>query len=308
MDGSRKTASDINSIPEAFPVVIRVRNRPVFLAATLDSLCASGYSLDDIVVFDDHSDDPDMIKYLTTDKEFELKRPCVWPKDDEWLEQVGWFQDTHALQGIWRSWYDSWGPEVFRAKKHLGAARSVFASVAYAMEKWKGEDAILHIEGDVMFCGDWIDRIWSAYKEARAYGGKRLGVLGCFDPWGTIRLHIPSRPDWGWMSGGKTWTSQMLVFTREFYDACRPAFEQEYLPREKSADHKVSDAVINGGFYRAKTKQSFCQHIGFQSTCWKHKRLLAVKPASPRLRFSNVAEVPPGERKGATNLVAVGLG
>lgn len=278
MDGKRQDGLDVSL---SFPIVIRTYNRPVFLSATLASLSTFSPDKDMILIFDDGSEDPDSLKLYETSDSFALNDSCVWPTDPEWQASVGVLDDRYELSGIRGEW------QVYRAPRRLGAAKSVFASVEMAMRKWPEAEAVLHIEADILFCGGWIAALNKTYQAAMDYPGRRLGVLGMFNPWSKLRYHRGSKPEWGWLSGGKCWTSQMLLFTRSFYDECRPAFDKEYRVRLKSADHRVSEAVIHSDFMRASSKTSYCQHIGFRSICWKDKRILAYK-------LVGLPTIPPG--------------
>lgn len=257
--------------------MIRSKNRPVYLAVTLRSLSASQPQDIPTVLFDDVSNNETTQKMLSTpsSQTISLPQPYFWPTSDWWrkagLAPLPTISDVHGLIDKYT---------IVVPSRKLGPVGSIFASVAMMMERFSQAPAVIHIEGDVIFSQNWYSNLLSAWNESKT-AKRHLGVLGAFDPWGLHLWKHDKHPTWGWISGGKTWTSQMLLFTREFYNRAKASFSAEYAVTQRHADHFVSQSVMQSGLFRAVMRQSLCQHIGIESLCWPGKRILAHQLALP---------------------------
>lgn len=263
---------------EIFPIIVRSRNRPVYLDVTLKSLTASNIPDGvDLVVMDDCSDDEVAKRYVETDEIIELPDPCNWlgPDNKKWKGNVGNIVPVKQLVGI-KSRY-----EIVQPEKRKGVKGGVFWAINYMFEHYPDAQAINCIEGDAVFNADWYEATvkgWRDKRDVKGPNGDHLGLLSCYDRkqknrkgkmrsvWRSLRKLSSGR----WNCGNGIGGVHYLV-TREFWEKCEKGFHKEYPPGARAGDTMIQGMCANSDFSIACTAPSYCQHIGIESTAWPAK-------------------------------------
>lgn len=263
---------------EKFPIIVRSRNRPVYLDVTLKSLTASNIPDGvDLVVMDDCSDDEIAVKYVTTDDIIKLPEECLWfgPDHKQWKANVGNIEPVSQLVGI-KSRFDIIQPETRK-----GVRGGVFWAINYMFEHYPNAQCINCIEGDAVFNADWYEatvRGWREKRDAKGPNGDHLGLLTCYDRkakkpgtgMSSIWRSLRRRGDDRWNCGNGIGGVHYLV-TREFWEACHKPFHSKHNPGARAGDTMLQGYCANAEFSIASTRPSYCQHIGIESTAWPNK-------------------------------------
>jgi len=148
------------SIP-VVPVGILTRNRVTFLNATLCSLSASHLpSGATVTVFDDCSDEEDAIKYLYSDKSFNLDQVEVWPDAASWCQQnLNFLPVLEELRGISGRVSVSCGVEASGVVNASNwALRELFTA-------HRSAQYVCILQNDILFSPDWYTRLTTVISE-----------------------------------------------------------------------------------------------------------------------------------------------
>jgi len=261
------------------PIAVRTKNRPVYLDVTLKSIWASNLP-DGLapIIIDDCSNEPEAIKYLNTDDEFELAEPCTWIGDNEkWLGRVGKIANVTKLKGIKSR------AEIVRPHRGMGVRGCLFWSIDYMMTRFPEADAIIMIEGDVVFHPEWYNASINAYEQTlhneAGPNGPTLGLLTAYDRRGKSRKKNAGGFCWRSVSRRKDnrWNcingigGVMYVVTREFYENKITLFKKVHPAGSRGGDTMLQGICASAGFSIAATVPSYCQHIGITSIAWPNK-------------------------------------
>jgi len=263
---------------EKFPIIVRTRNRPVYLDMTLKSLSASNIPDGvDLIVMDDCSDNEEAMRYVDTDDTFDLKEECAWlgPDNDPWDNNVGKIQPVKRLTGI-KSRY-----EIVKPETRQGVKGGISWVIDYMFKRYPNIECVNCIEADVVFNKDWYEatiKAWRDKKNSKGPNGDRLGLLSCYDrkckkpnaemasAWRSLRKLSTGR----WNCGNGIGGVHYLV-TREFYEFAKKSFEMVHAPSARAGDTMLQGWCANSNFSIAVTSPSYCQHIGIDSTAWPAK-------------------------------------
>jgi len=268
----------MNDELEKFPIIVRSRNRPVYLDVTLKSLTASNIPNGvDLVVMDDCSDQKEAKLYVDTDDIIRLPEQCMWlgPGHGKWKTYVGDIQPVEQLVGI-KSRYN-----IIKPESRKGVRGGVFWAINYMFEHYPHAECINCIEGDAVFNADWYEASvmgWRARKNLKGPNGDRLGLLSCYDrkgkntgaqmgvAWRSLRRMSSGR----WNCGNGIGGVHYLV-TREFWEHSKKAFQVKHNAGARAGDTMLQGFCANADFSIAVTTPSYCQHIGIESTAWPAK-------------------------------------
>ena len=263
---------------EKFPIIVRSRNRPVYLDVTLKSLTASNMPDGlDLVVMDDCSDDEVAVKYIKTDDIIRLPEQCLWlgPSHAPWKAYVGMIQPVEQLVGI-KSRY-----EIIQPKTRKGVRGGVFWSINYMFENFPSAQCIHCIEGDAVFNADWYEATVMGWREKcnkKGPNGEHLGILSCYDrkakspkaPMNSVWRSLRKLSSGRWNCGNGIGGVHYLI-TREFWEASKKSFQVKHNAGARAGDTLLQGICVNANFSIACTSPSYCQHIGIASTAWPAK-------------------------------------
>lgn len=264
-----------------FPIVLRSRNRPVFLDVTYRSIKASWLPEGcPVIVIDDCSEQDITKKYLFTNDEIVLPNPCIWPSYPSWISNVGKIKNVKGLQGI------KGEVEVIQPEQKKGDLGGIFWIVNYMMDRFKDSEGIIVYEADCVVRSEWYRMVEKAYHECKVGkgpNGNALGLLTCYNRSGTFgkNSHKYEKPGWVWRSVSRKYGGNwdcgagiggvMYLVTRKFYEASISAMKFQYNPEKKSGDTAIQAQCGIHNFNIVTTSPSYCQHIGFESICWPTK-------------------------------------
>ena len=263
---------------EKFPIIVRSRNRPVYLDVTLKSLTASNIPDGvDLVVMDDCSDDDIAVRYVDTDDIIKLPEQCVWlgPDHGPWKAYVGGIMPVSQLVGI-KSRYNIIKPET-----RMGVRGGVFWSINYMFENYPDAECINCIEGDAVFNADWYEATikgWRTKRSDKGPNGTKLGIISCYDrkakspnaPMNSIWRSLRKLSSGRWNCGNGIGGVHYLI-TREFWEHSKKSFHVKYNAAARAGDTMLQGMCANAQFSIACTSPSYCQHIGIESTAWPAK-------------------------------------
>ena len=264
----------------SIPIALRTRNRHVFLDVSLRSLVASSPNDCPILILDDCSDDPETIKYLTTNDRFNLQQKHAWPAHDTWLNNVGKIRNISGLTGI-KGQY-----EIVSPKKRKGVRGGIFWSISYMMERFKEANEIIIFEADIVLSSTWYSAMEKAYEGAqdvKGPNGTRIGIVSVYNRKASESSHKITVGEEKWNFGNiekRTngyWNCAngvggvMYLVTRELYEASKKEMTATYLFHKRSGDTCFQACFGKYEFTMVRTVPSECQHIGCESEAWPEK-------------------------------------
>ena len=258
------------------PIILRTRNRAVFLDTTIKSLLATDLPEDvRIVVSDDCSDDSVAVRYLTTNDEIVLDEPYKWSESPVWINNVGVIPTVKTLYGIKDKL------EVVQSDKKKGVRGGIFWNINYGFERFKDSEAIIVVEADVVFHKDWYKVIVDSYDKCKCEDGPNGDYLGLLSAYDRKGREITDKYRWAWRSvkklsngnwgcGNGIGGCQYLV-TREFYNRAKSSFTKFYNPELRSGDTALQAECGVANCNIAVTVPSLIQHAGICSLAWPTK-------------------------------------
>ena len=258
----------------SIPIIIRNRNRAVFLDTTLKSLLATKLPSDiSIIVSDDCSDDEITKKYLFTNERIKINHQ--WSESPVWKANVGELPNIESLTGI------NGKIEIIQPEKKKGVRGGIFWNINYAFERFKQANQVIIIEADVVFHEDWYCALLTAfeqYEKKRGPNGDYLGLLSPYDRKGKTTTHNYggawrsvrklSNGNWGCANGIG---GCCYLVTREFYNRGLKSFQATYNPEQRSGDTALQALCGSVNCNIAVTVPSMIQHTGIVSLAWPTK-------------------------------------
>jgi hypothetical protein len=230
----------IPTLPNArpVPIILRFRNRFLFLYLTVRSLEATGCPPD--LLIDDCSTDAATLQYVYTNREYKTLVPAWWPSDSTWTRCVGEMPTYYTITGI-RNKY-----KVDRVTQHMGGTNGMYYCVRKSFETFDGAEAIILIESDVVFCENWYQKLIERWKDCSG----NVGIVSGFN------------------ADGYGFTAQLYLITRQFYDVAKDDsdFTNEWWVSENMGDLRLLATCRKYAFIDILSPpSSLCQHIGYKS-------------------------------------------
>lgn len=238
------------------PICIVTRNRHKFLDITLRSLSATVPPEQQLVVFDDASDDPETLRYLYSADWVDLT--LQFPVNDFW-QRTG----LTAVRSRERGQGVAGRVEVIKlAESRLGVVGASCRALCLMTEKYGEKHGINICQDDVIFNKNWLPRM---AKALQAIHDRDAGlVCGCW-----INSKFPASKRALALIPSKGVTAQCYYVTPAGLVAMHDWLRQDHSERT-GFDGRFCGTMRAAGKHVYKIFPAVCQHIGYKSNVRPH--------------------------------------
>jgi len=244
-----------------YPIIVLCKNRLRYLDATLRSLSATTNLQSQVYVVNDGSDNPHMVRYLTTNERIPLTKD-LFPNDSRWNQISGDLPNFLFAKGI-RS---KTGIMLFKKSKYI---RNFSHAVKLVFERHNCSH-IIRVEGDVLFKQGWHQRFIQIIGQSPPNVGLISGFRHIFD-----NPVLKDNDNHTQNITRGTTGSQLYAISRTLCRKDESLVDNESDLKE-GADDFWFDGCRKANMERWVTSTSMCQHIGYKSEVYKGRKEFMV--------------------------------
>jgi GT2 family glycosyltransferase len=248
------------------PIVIVCKDRVRYLDLELRSLTATTPSSVQIYLSNDGTNNPQMLRYLSTRDEIPLDNEWRFPEDNaEWNELIGRLPNVASVRGI---------AGKVDAIMHAAPAgtRNLGLAMKYAFEHTRAP-YVIKMEDDLLFTADWYAEL------IRAIAQSDCDLVSGFRYfYGKVARHRSN----AWVEEMRTGYTggPLFIASRRYFESCPYVFDNNVTTMWDNDDLWIDECRKNGLRFGVVT-HSVCQHVGYcteakQRDFMRRGRLLKV--------------------------------